>query len=266
LELKDICGNVKPSCPELRSQVKFIEELFKAAGSNVYISDSYKKQLFTGNQPFTVDQKRPMRSDNVVDSLIAFFDKYIEKGKESDVISRFGIPEKATPDRNTLCRALALQMKAIIDTDEQVAPDIVGIEYQSAKSGDVSDSRLSWKPLYPGDDLAVDFRPAQRYEIQSHEVITHTWSIQNRGTQVWKGRRLVYIRDKKNRPEANPSVIEIPVTMPNDFVRVTTAIDGRGFDAVTRCVWEMQDKDGENCFPGRDSLFCVTIDAKFKRN
>ena len=51
----------------------------------------------------------------------------------------------------------------------------------------------------------------------------------------------------------------------NERIKITTTFDGRGFDGVTHCKWEMQDSDGENCFPERDSLFCVTIDAKFKR-
>ena len=86
------------------------------------------------------------------------------------------------------------------------------------------------------------------------------------GKVVWNGRKLVYKRGPKDRPEAHPDVIDIPDVKPNERIKITTTLDGRGFDGVTHCKWEMQDSDGENCFPERDSLFCVTIDAKFKRN
>ena len=70
----------------------------------------------------------------------------------------------------------------------------------------------------------------------------------------------------KDRPEANPSVIELPDIKPNQSIKITTTIDGRGFDGITYCKWEMQDADGQNCFPKRDTIFSVTIDAKYKRD
>ena len=103
------------------------------------------------------------------------------------------------------------------------------------------------------------------YKIDSHDTVTHTWSIMNTGKIKWIGRKLVYCRRPKDRPEATPAEIQIPDVSPNESVKITTTFDGRGFDGIFHCLWEMQDSDGENCFPKRDSLFSVTIDAKFKR-
>ena len=117
--------------------------------------------------------------------------------------------------------------------------------------------------MYTGDDVYVGANPT--YKIQSHETVNHTWSIMNAGKVTWVGRKLVYRRGPKDRPEATPSEIPIPTVKPQESVKITTTFDGRGFDGVFHCFWEMQDSDGENCFPKRDSLFSVTIDAKFKR-
>ena len=96
--------------------------------------------------------------------------------------------------------------------------------------------------------------------------MTHVGELLNVGKVVWIDRKLIYKRGPKDRPEAHPDVIDIPDVKPNERIKITTTFDGRGFDGVTHCKWEMQDSDGENCFPERDSLFCVTIDAKFKHN
>lgn len=117
--------------------------------------------------------------------------------------------------------------------------------------------------MYKGDSVSVYH--TSRHEIESYALVTHVWELFNTGKIVWSGRKLVYKRGTKNRPEAHSDVIDIPDVKPNESIKITTTIDGRGFDGITHCVWEMQDSDGENCFPDRESLFCVTIDAKFKR-
>ena len=114
-----------------------------------------------------------------------------------------------------------------------------------------------------GDSVSVYH--TSRHEIESYALVTHVWELFNTGKIVWSGRKLVYKRGTKNRPEAHSDVIDIPDVKPNESIKITTTIDGREFDGITHCVWEMQDSDGENCFPDRESLFCVTIDAKFKR-
>ncbi len=57
MNLKGLCAGVYPSFPQLTSQDKFIDALFKVAGGNPYISKSYKKQLFSGGKLFVDNLK-----------------------------------------------------------------------------------------------------------------------------------------------------------------------------------------------------------------
>lgn len=260
MKLEDLCAGVYKHCPNIKSQDKFIVSLFTAAGDG-HVSKSYAKQLFTGAKGFIENQKLPLRGKDNILSLISFFETEI--GDAGAVLITLGIPEKQEPNKNALAVALAYQMKLLIESDEEDVEDILILQYQEAKQKEVEVNAPFSKPLYPGDSISV-YQNA-RYEILSFDKITHTWELINTGNIPWIGRKLVYKRKPKDRPEANPDTIEIPNIKPKESKKITTTIDGRGFDGITHCIWEMQDSDGENCFPGRESLFCVTIDAKFKR-
>lgn len=140
----------------------------------------------------------------------------------------------------------------------------MALEYQEAKNNNapVIENEMT-KPLYGGDSVSVFYD--RKYEIQSYDKVSHTWELYNSGKIKWIGRKLVYMRKPKDRPEANPSVIAVPDVEPGKSIKITTTFDGRGFDGITNCIWEMQDADGQNCFPQREALFSVTIDAKYKR-
>ena len=267
MKLGDICNGVKPSCQKLKSREKFVVGLLTAAGEAPYFSDSYMRGLCNGGKPFTVALKSPYRGKDNLQSLIDFFKDEIADTKISEVLLAFGIPEKETPNKKALSVALAKQMKALIEDDTEDVDEIVILEYQRAKEDDAPEKMdIGMQPLYPGDSAYVQFVPNQTYIIDCYETVQHTWSIQNTGKIKWIARKLTYARGPKDRAAATPAEIPIPDVEPNEFVRISTTIDGRGFDGITRCIWEMQDSDGKNCFPKRESLFCITIDAKFKHN
>lgn len=265
MKLCDLCGGVYPACDKIKSQKDFITKLFEAAGYKAYIADTYKKQLFSGRKPFAANQKEQMRGIDNQQGLQDFFFESIADAKVAEVLIAFGVPEKNGPNKKALTIALALQMKALTDIDEDDADNVILSAYQKAKEVPPENAShvLPHKPFYPGDDAYV-FNIGN-YTIGSHDTVTHIWEIQNTGTIKWHGRRLVYRRGPKDRPEANPAVIDIPEVLPNKTIKLSTTFDGRGFDGIFRCIWEMQDTDGMNCFPNWDSLFCVTIDAKFRR-
>jgi len=244
-----------------------MEDLFIAAGAPLTYSVSYLRNFYTGYKNLTVDLKQPYRTKDNIASLTDFFFAAIDDAKTIDALITFNVPEKGEANKKALAVALAKQTKAIIDSDEVEVEDIIILEYQKAKEtpDETASDDDDLRKLYQGDDIYVDFKPARTYKGGSREDIQHTWVLQNRGKITWTNRRLVYRRGSKDRPEANPSEIPIPVTKPNEFVHLNTVFNGRGFDAVTRCIWDMVDKDGENCFPNQDYLFCVTIDAKYKR-
>lgn len=266
MKFSEFCRKVKKLCPRLKSQIAFLDALAAVSGHTLCISDSYKKKLFSGDPDvrFTDNVKGDF-SGASIEELTAFFERYIHNSKLGDAITSFGIPESDTPDHHALCVALAYQFQAILDSTEEDAEDVIISEYQKAKAKTADTPvPLSMKPRYPGDDIYVHFQT--HYEIKSTATFVHIWNIQNRGTQTWKNRKLVYIRDPKiDRPEAVPAEIAIDDVEPNEYKKITTTFDGRGFDGVFHCVWEMQDEHGENCFPGRTLLFCVTIDSKYKR-
>lgn len=66
--------------------------------------------------------------------------------------------------------------------------------------------------------------------IQSYDKVLYQWKIMNTGKLVWTGRKLVYMRGEKDQLQANPCVIELPDVRPNQSIKITTTIDGRGFD------------------------------------
>lgn len=265
LDLSTLCKNVYHRCAATHSQFAFVQGLFRAAGYRLGLTESYAKQLFSGKN-FSEDLKNEMRGKNNLDALVAFFSGAIEDTRTQTVLIAFGIPEKNEPNKKALAVALAKQTRAIIEvTDDAEAPDIVGLEYQAAKAAPAIQASTSPppEPLYPGDDVYVD--SGRRYESGSREDIPHTWVLQNTGKIRWEKRKLVYRRGPKDRPEAIPSEVNIPDTPPGGFVHLTTVFNGRGFDAVTTCLWVMVDEDGADCFPNRSSLFSITIDAKYKR-
>lgn len=265
MNLSDFCKKLGDYCPNITNKEQFIDELFTAAGAKPYISVSYKRKLYTGAKLFIEAQRAPLRERDNLKTLIAFFDENIPNDKTLDVMIAFGIPEKEIPNKNALCAALALQLRAIIDGNDNGAVDIMVTSYQEQKNtGVVEKDQGMFQPIYPGDSVYVS--SGSRYEIGVHDTVSHTWAIQNTGKVKWENRKLVYMRGPKDRPEANPADVPIPDVCPGESIKITTTFDGRGFEAVTLCKWEMQDEDGDNCFPNQISKFSVTIDAKFKRN
>ena len=262
MRLCELCSATRKGFVSIRNQPDFIDALFAAAGKKVKRSDSYKKSLYSGAEEFSSKLKKEWRGLDNLDTLTSFFDSMAEESLP-EVVANLGIPEKGRPNKHALAVSLAVQMRTMIDSDDEDAPDMVVMEYQRQCTDPDASPRAIPKPLYPGDELYVyAFKP---YEINSTDVFEHTWEIENRGTQTWTGRRLVYLRDpKRDRPEADPEVINIPTVKPKKAIKITTTFDGRGFDGEFHCQWEMQDRDGENCFPGRSQAFCVIIKAKYK--
>ena len=263
MKLSDLCRAVYSSCSKIKSHKAFIDEMFNAAGGKLHVSESYKEQFFSGKKTFTENQKITLRNKVNLISLTSFFKECIDDAGR--VLSELGIPEKeGEADLDALAYTLAKQLKLIIDSTEEDVESIVVLEYQEAKNNNAKMTEdTAIKPLYVGDSVSAFYD--RNHVIQSYDKVTHTWELYNTGKIKWVGRKLVYIRGPKDRPEANPSAIDIPDVDSGKSIKITTTIDGRGFDGITNCIWEMHDSDGQNCFPGRDSLFAVTIDAKYKR-
>ena len=145
------------------------------------------------------------------------------------VLLEWGVSVKDEPNKKALAIALTRQMKLLIDSDSEDVDDTVILDYQQIKLEgiDLKDKEYR-QPLYKGDNVSV--YQNTRYEIASYDSVTHTWELMNAGKIVWTGRKLVYKRGPKDRPEAHPDVIDIPDVKPNERIKITTTFDGRGFD------------------------------------
>lgn len=265
MNLNGLCVGVYPSCPQLTSQGKFVTALFKAAGATPYISPSLLKQLFSGDKPFSENQKVSFRGTDNFASLTDFFVKNIPDEKVMAVIASFGIPEKAAPNKKALASALAMQMRAIVESDANEVDDIIAMEYQRLKTEPSAEQAELSKSLYPGDSAWVlECKPQRSYSTNCYDRFSHEWLIQNTGTQAWHRRKLVLTSRFKNGPAVSPYNIEIPDTEAGKDIKIAIDINAGGGEGRFELIWMMQDSDGNDCFPNNRHLFCVSINTKFE--
>lgn len=265
MTLPDLCKGTYSACPTLKSQAKFIDALFEAGGSKPYISDSYKKQIFSNPEKFTDNLKSEFRGKDNIASLTAFFENNLADDKLSTVISAFGIPEKETVNKKALSTALAMQFRAIVNSDTDDGEDVILLEYQKNKelTPEKTATAAAVSVLYPGDQVYsnMKFRPV--YSVNVREDIVHTWNFSNVGTQTWTGRRLYFSNHDKVHPRASSNYIDIPDTPPGNRVKITVSMNAHGFEGKSECVWIMVDSDGNECFR-HSGIFTFVIDANFK--
>ena len=103
--------------------------------------------------------------------------------------------------------------------------------------------------------------------IRSNEFLKnlyrHLDNQRNQGTCEWHDRKLVLVNQTETHPRPAQTVIPVPDTGPGEFTKIATDIDARGFEGNFDCKWEMQDADGENCFPNKRWDFNIRIQVTF---
>lgn len=259
----DFCIRIYPYCTKYSNYKDLFDDLAKATKTEFDYSDSYKRSLTTGTVPFNKKIKSQMRGRDNLQTLIDFFMKKVPDENVLELLLNFGVSEIGVPDKSAMCVALAHQIKAIIDSDEEDADNIFASDYLKIKNtGTASTPKEFGQPRYPHDKATVI--SANKHTIEIYDKVRQEWEIVNDGSIHWIDRKLVYKRGPKDRPEAKPSVIEIGDVPPGEKIKIATTFDGRGFEGVSQCIWEMQDSEGNNCFPDQKAKFCVTITAKFK--
>jgi len=55
-------------------------------------------------------------------------------------------------------------------------------------------------------------------------------------------------------------------TPPGKEIKITTGFDARGFEGKYECIWQMQDSNGNDCFPNNEKQFCILFEIKFQSN
>ena len=281
MELSEYFSRIFPSTagqmyyPNRKNNGIFVSFCFIEAGSNYFIHKSndrlksddvpLERKLYDGSRKMSQDLKDSFKSFNA-DGLYAYFEKIIDKGKYGDVMLAFAIPPTEEKNPQALRRALADQFKEFIDSDKEDAADIVAMQYQQyleePEPEPSSYSHIS--SLYPDDIVYISPEHKRSYSGFMYEKLTVTWQFSNLGKQTWRGRKLYLSNHDEIRPRVDSNYIEIPETIPNKGVEISTVIELRPFEGHTVCKWIMVDSENNDCFPD-SRTFNIEIDVKFKR-
>lgn len=270
IKFSSFCQAIYPRCPQIKSQGMFVSKLFVAAGSNYFsvstTSDKdYQKKLYNDSKSLTQNLKDSFPNPINIDGLVAFFRDNIERIKLREVMTGFAIPLSVEPDETLLAKALATQMQLLIQSDNSDVDDIVATEFQRLLCEPDTKPLQQRTPLYPGDSAWVlEYKPHRSYAVYCYDKFQHAWMIRNNGSQTWRGRKFVFANCNEVRPRADVNSIDIPDTPPGKDIKITTGFDARGFEGEFDCSWEMQDCDGENCFPNDKRKFNIIINIRFK--
>ena len=247
-----------------------MSKLFVAGGSSYFSASiaadkEYQKKLYNGSKPLTQNLKDSFAANVQLEALVGLFDKHLMDGQVRQAMTACAIPISLEPVKGTFSRALAIQFSYIIKNEDSDVDDIVAMEYQRLLTEPVDEKPQSLAPAYPGDSAYVlEFQPARIYSMKCYEQFDHTWVIRNTGNQTWRGRKFVFINHSVVRPRTDTNCIDIPDVAPSKDIKITTSFDTRGFEGRYECLWEMQDSEGNDCFPNNKRLFNVTIDSKFE--
>lgn len=261
--------------PSRKNSGIFVMRCFCAAGSNHFPFTKGKRytsgdvplprKLYDGSRTMTPDIKASFHSFDE-SGLTAFYKENIEDGKVRDVMLAFGIPPTTEENKDCLCRALSIQFRAFVESDNEEADDIVAMEYQKLLTEPQDKEAESYHPssvLYPGDQLYFKSKYRPTYQVNIYEKFQHTWEFENIGTQVWRGRRLFFSNHDTVRPRAEMNYIDIPDTPPHKGVKITVSMDARGFEGKSECKWIMVDSDDNDCFPNNNT-FTFVVSTKFE--
>lgn len=261
--------------PSRKNSGIFVMRCFCAAGSTHFpftkgkrytsMDVPLQRKLYDGSRTMTPEIKASFQPFDK-DGLAVFYKENIESGRIQDVMISFGIPPTTEINEDCLCRALAIQFKAFVDSNTDEADDIVAIEYQKLFTEPQEEENESYHPasiLYPGDQIYFTSKYIPIYQVNIYEKFQHTWEFENVGTQVWCGRRLYFSNHDTVRPRADINYIDIPYTPPHKSVKITVSMDSRGFEEKSECKWIMTDSDGNDCFPNSNT-FTFIVSAKFK--
>lgn len=255
-----------------RNQGTYVIQFFNAAGSRYFeMPLSYAKRTngaleaerqYVKNRPLTAEIKNSFPNPINLDGLAAFIDRNLPINKLAACMAEFGIPSGAEQDKAKFAHALAAQFGLFVTTPGDDVDNAVWERYQTLLVGQpISTDDISG-PRYAGDDVLVEFGD-RRHEADCYEIIHHEWKLQNRGTCEWHDRKLVLVNQTEIHPRPLKTVIPVRDIRPGEFTKIATDIDARGFEGNFDCKWEMQDADGENCFPNKRWDFNIRIQVTF---
>lgn len=251
-----------------KNQGTFVIELFNAAGSRYFtMPASYAKRTndyleaerrYVKDRSLTAEIKASFPNPIDVGGLADFIAKNLKENKLLLCMTAFGIPAKTESDLGKFARSLAMQFGLFVTSPADDVDNSIWSVYQTLLQGKEIKNEDLHGPRYAGDDVIVDMS-GRSHDAVCYEIIHHVWLIQNHGAHEWRGRRLVLVNGHEIRPRPRQTVIPLPDLKPGGHTKIATDIDARGFEGNFECKWEMQDADGENCFPNHRWDFNIRI-------
>lgn len=255
------------------NQGTFVIEFFNAGGSDYFeMPVSYKNRTsdaleterrYTKDRALTDELKKSFPDPIALDDLTNFIDRNLNAGKLHAAMVEFGLPSDAEQDKKLFSRALAVQFAQFVIEETDDVPNAVWEIYQTLLNGDVITEDDIRGPRYAGDDAFVELN-GRSIQANCYETVHHEWRIQNSGRVLWHDRKLVLTNGNEIRPRPVNKVVPIPDTDPGGHIKIATDIEARGIEGNFECKWEMQDADGQNCFPNKRWDFNTTIQVKFQ--
>ena len=255
-----------------KNQGVYIIRFFNAAGSNYFSlpanrqhqTNAYleNERHYAKDRTLTDEIKASFPNPIDLDGLTRFISDNFDSNKLLSCMSEFGIPASVEAHKDKLAKALSIQFaKFVITTQPDINNEVLHI-YQSLLNGEEMRPKDIRGSRYSGDSVGV-FSESKQVSLNCYDNFHYIWTIQNRGKQEWHGRKLVLVNANEIQPEILQPVIPIPDTRPNETVRIATDINASGFEGKFDCKWEMQDSDGENCFPNCTWDFNIQICVTF---
>lgn len=257
------CSMMQPAWLGCSSQAHFLKTLFKAASIARGYSNDYLKLVYSGKKPFSSNMKKHFPKPVDEAKIAVYFESRIQADKVDALIDAFAVPANLERNKKYLCIALAKQIAAFIRSKDEDVDCIIVAAYETAIITEASTHYEIPKRLYADDDLYVDQKD-KLHEVGCYQRFRHEWNLQNRGKCLWSGRKLVCVNQNVIKPQFRSLMIDIPDVKPYGFIKIATEVDSRGIEGSYSCVWEMQDSEGNNCFPDSRLVFDFTINVTFK--
>lgn len=258
----DFCKVVKAEYFGYASQGQYMQGLVKAARILRDYSDDHLKSIYNGNKPFSTNFKKQLTKPVDVGPLTSFFKGKLKNDYVELLADALGIPSSLERNKDYLAAALAEQIKAFIESKEDDVSLIVSDSYERQRVSAIQSGYQIPQLRYTGDNVWVE-DGSRRHETGCYETIHHEWVIHNSGKVVWTKRKLVLMNQKEVRPKFSMTEIDIPDVLPGGITKIAVDIAANGFEGKFECKWEMQDADGENCFPNSRYIFDVDIIVSF---
>ena len=255
-----------------KNQGTFVIEFFNAAGSRYFTTPASHanrtndyleaERRYVKDRSLTVEIKESFPNPMDVDGLTGFIAKNLKQNELLLCMAAFGIPANTDSDLEKFVKSLAVQFNLLVTSPADDVDNSIWSVYHTLLQGKEIKKEDLHGPRYAGDNVVVD-TSGKRHDAACYEIVHHTWSIQNRGNKEWHGRRLVLTNGDEIRPRPKQTALPLPDLKPGEYTKIATDIDARGFEGNFECKWEMQDTDGENCFPNHKWDFNIRIHVMF---